>query len=181
MKKLLFRLTACAIALLAAAAITACGDSNRKNDKPTESATESQMSDAAVDEDLANVIEHAGTVGEGTAGSSLKQAIIAHDLAALAAEKGYTEEDIAKLKSTFEATLESMDENAKSSVHSVFSNGVFPMLDKTIADGNLDEYQGLLEDAGVSGDWDKILQTPGLADSYNSIKSAYLALDDSKN
>ena len=60
MKKLLFRLTACAIALLAAAAITACGDSNRKNDKPTESATESQMSDAAVDEDLANVIEHAG-------------------------------------------------------------------------------------------------------------------------
>ena len=54
-------------------------------------------------------------------------------------------------------------------------------LDKVINEGNLDEYKGLLEDAGVGGDMDTILKTPGLADSYNSIKSAYLALEDSGN
>ena len=157
-----------------------CGDNDRQNGTQSDS-TESQMTDVATDENLANIIRDAGNVGEGTAGSSLRRAKIAHDLAALAAEKGYTEEDIAKLKSTFEATFDAMNEDTKSSARSVFTNSVFPMLDKVINEGNLDEYKGLLEDAGVGGDMDTILKTPGLADSYNSIKSAYLALEDSGN
>lgn len=180
MKKLLFNLTLCALVLLTAAAFTGCSCIGGQNGAPEES-VESQMSDAALDEDLANIIKDAGSVGEGTAGSSLKQAIIAHDLAKLAAEKGYTQKDVDALKSTFETTLAAMDDNAKSSVHSVFTNGVFPMLDKAVTDGSCGDYAGLLEDAGVGGDMDSILKTPGLADSYNSIKSAYQALENSKN
>jgi hypothetical protein len=180
MKKHFFKWMICAIALLTAASITACGNSGKQNSTPAGSA-ESQMAETAVDEELAKLIDNAGTVGEGTAGSSLKKAKIAHDLAELAAEKGYTEKDIDKLKSTFEASLDSMNEDAKSSVHSVFTNGVFPMLDKAITDGSFGDYKGLLEDAGVDGDLDTVLKTPGLEDSYNSIKSAYLALETSQN
>ncbi len=170
----------CVLALITAAAFTGCGDSDSQKSTPAGSA-ESRMSDAATDEELANIIKDASTVGEGTAGSSLKRARIARDVAALAAQKGYTQEDIARLKSTFETTLGTMDDDAKSSVRSVFTGSVFPMLDKAITQGIYDDDKGLLDDAGIGSDMEAILKTPGLADSYNSIKSAYLALENTEN
>ena len=149
-----------------------CGDGNKPNNT-TEQSISSQMTDAETDEDLAKLITEAGTVGEGTAGSSLKKAKIARDLAALAAEKGYTEEDIDTLRSTFATTMNAMDEDVKSSVRSIFESNVFPMLDSMVNEGESDFYKGLLEDAGVGGDMDSILNTPGFTESYNSIKSAY--------
>lgn len=169
MKKAILMILAAALVLCA---MTACGDSHRQTGSQPESAV-SQTSEAAIDEDLALIIDDAGTIGEGTAGSSLKRAKLAHDLAALAAEKGYTEEDIETLRSTFETTVNTMEEDAKSSVESAFENSVFPMLDSMINDGETAFYKGLLEDAGVGGDMDSILNTPGFAESYNSIKSAY--------
>ncbi|MBQ4396194.1 MAG: hypothetical protein II828_01585 [Clostridia bacterium] len=169
MKRLFFIMMA---AVMVLSSMASCGGGDKSDKTPLESA-ETQAEDVVMDEELAEIIDEAGTIGEGTAGSSLKKAKIAHDLAALAAEKGYTEEDIETLKSTFAATMNAMDEDADSSVKSAFENSVFPMLDSMINEGESDMYKGLLEDAGVGGDMDSILNTPGLAESYNSIKSAY--------
>ena len=137
--------------------------------------------EVAVDEDLANIIKDASQIGEGTAGSSLKRAIVAHDVAVLAANRGYAAGSVEELKKTFEATVDAMDEDAKASVDATFMDGVIPLLDKAIDEGDYDSVKGLFEDAGVADDMDTILKAPGLKESYGAIKAAYLTMGNSED
>ena len=176
MNKMMVMMIAAALVIFLTAG---CGSSKAENDTASDAAA-SQAADISseetpleVDEELANVINEAGDIGEGTAGSSLKKAKLVHDLAALAAEKGYTEKDVDRLRATFENAIDNMDDERKESVKSIFENSVFPMLDSLIDEGGNDMIRGLLNDAGVESDLDAILETPGLKESYQNIKSAY--------
>ncbi|MBQ1397280.1 MAG: hypothetical protein IIY93_12210 [Clostridia bacterium] len=137
--------------------------------------------EVAVDEDLANIIKEASEIGEGTAGVSLKRTKIAHDIAVLAANRGYTDEAIGSLKDDFYAMVEPMDEEHQASFHAAFMEGVIALLDKAIDEGDYDSVKGQFEDAGVADDMDTILRAPGLKESYGAIKSAYLTMGNSED
>ena len=142
---------------------------------------DTSVAQVAVDEDLANIIKDASEIGEGTAGVSLKRAKVAHDVAVLAANRGYANGSVEELKQTFEATVEAMDEDHQTNVDATFMNGVIPLLDKAIDEGDYDSVKGQFEDADVTDDMDTILQAPGLKESYDSIKSAYLTMGNSED
>lgn len=164
----------CAVSLMAA--VTAgCGE--QKASLPDVGAAAAEV---AVDGELAKLITDASQIGEGTAGHSLKIAGLAYDVAALAAERNYGEDSAAAIQKTFEETTASLDDLARYSVETSFTDGVFPLLDSVILDGSYDSFKGQFEDAGAE-DMEALLQTPGLADSYNALKSAYLAMGSGKD
>ena len=112
---------------------------------------------------------------------SLKRTKIAHDIAVLAANRGYTDEAIGSLKDDFYAMVEPMDEEHQASFHAAFMEGVIALLDKAIDEGDYDSVKGQFEDAGVADDMDTILRAPGLKESYGAIKSAYLTMGNSED
>lgn len=166
--------------MLAMALLIASVVSCKAEDKQvTDDGGDTSVVEVAVDEDLANIIKDASQIGEGTAGLSLKRAIVAHDVAVLAANRGYQDGSVEELKKTFEATVDAMDEDHQSNVDATFMNGVIPLLDKAIDDGDYDSVKGQFEDAGVADDMDTILKAPGLQVSYGQIKAAYLTMGNS--
>ena len=166
-------------AALVIASITGCTAADKQ--PSAQDSGDTSVAQMAVDEDLANIIKDASEIGEGTAGVSLKRAKVAHDIAVLAANRGYVSDSVEELKKTFEATVEALDEDHQGNVDATFMNGVIPLLDKAIDEGDYDSVKGQFEDAGVADDMDTILRAPGLKESYDSIKSAYLTMGNSED
>ncbi|MBQ5545842.1 MAG: hypothetical protein IIU00_09180 [Clostridia bacterium] len=176
MKKTIALMLAAALVI---ASIVGCTAADRQ--PSGQDGGDTSVAQVAVDEDLANIIKDASEIGECTAGVSLKRAKVAHDVAVLAANRGYTDGSVEELKQTFEATVGAMDEDHQTSVDATFMNGVIPLLDKVIDEGDYDSVKGLFEDAGVADDMDTILKAPGLQESYDQIKSAYLTMGNSED
>lgn len=166
-----------AMALVIASVVSCKAEDNQVIDD----GGDTSVVEVAVDEDLANIIKEASEIGEGTAGVSLKRTKIAHDIAVLAANRGYTDEAIGSLKDDFYAMVEPMDEEHQASFHAAFMEGVIALLDKAIDEGDYDSVKGQFEDAGVADDMDTILRAPGLKESYGAIKSAYLTMGNSED
>ena len=49
-----------------------------------------------------------------------------------------------------------------------------------IANGEYDGVRSMFEDAGVAEEMDSLLNAPGLAESYDAIKAAYLTMGNSE-
>lgn len=176
MKKRIAMMVAMALVI---ASMVGCGAADQQTS--SQDAVDSAVTQVSVDEDLANIITEASQIGEGTAGVSLKQTKIAHDVAVLAANRGYGDGSVEDLKKAFEVTVTAMDEDARASFDATFMNGVIPLLDKAIDEGDYDSVKGQFEDAGVADDMDTILKAPGLKESYDNIKSAYLTFGNSED
>lgn len=104
MKKRIALMLAAALVITSIAGCTAADKQSSSQD-----GGDTSVAQVAVDEDLANIITEASEIGEGTAGVSLKRTKIAHDIAVLAANRGYTDEAIGSLKDDFYAMVEPMD------------------------------------------------------------------------
>ena len=76
------------------------------------------------------------------------------------------------------AKYEKLDDQAKANMNSSFMDS-FDLLDKAIDEGDYDSVKGQFEDAGVAEGLDVVLKAPGLKESYDTFKSAYLTMGNS--
>jgi hypothetical protein len=176
MKKRIALMLAAALVITSIAGCTAADKQSSSQD-----GGDTSVAQVAVDEDLANIITEASEIGEGTAGVSLKRTKIAHDIAVLAANRGYADGSVQELKKTFEAVVEPMDEEHHANLDATFMDGVIALLDKAIDADDYDSVKGQFEDAGVADDMDTILKAPGLKESYGQIRAAYLTMGNSED
>ena len=93
---------------------------------------------------------------------------------------GYGDDAVESLKAEMLTKYEALDEEKQKNVDDTFMDA-FSLLDKAIVDGDYDSVKGLFEDAGAAEGLDTVLKAPGLKESYNVFKSAYLTMGNSED
>ncbi len=167
MKKLLALLIAMA---LAATMMAGCGSDDQQTSSQDNSETEK-----LVDDTLGEIFQEASEIGQGTAGVSLKEAQLAARIASYAAVIGYTAEATQELKEEMLDKYAALDEQGQQNVDSSFQ-AAFGLLDQAIVEGDYDSIKGQFEDAGAADGFDILLKAPGLRESYDTFKSAYMSM-----
>ena len=175
MKKILAMLTAMALVV----AMTAGCGSDKKQDK-AQDVSEPASSQELTEDTLGQIVTEAAEIPEGTAGSSLKVAALSAKIASFLAASGYNEKDTETLKEELLEKYNALDDDAKANLDHSFTDA-FELLDKAIIDGDFDSIKGQFEDAGVADGLDTVMKVPGLAESYNAFKSAYLSIGNSND
>jgi len=172
MKKIVVMLIAAAMVV---SLMASCGD-----DKQQTAGQDTEVSSATelTDNTLGQIIADAAEIGDGTAGVSLKRTEIAARIISYAAKMGFSADDTEKLKEEFLTKIDALDEDKKTNVNNTFMDA-FEILDKAVVDGDYDSVKGQFEDAGVSEGIDIILNAPGLRESYDTFRSAYLTMGNS--
>ena len=173
MKKIVVMMIATALVL---SLMASCGDDNKQTSG--QEGTNSSATEQLTDDTLGEIFNDASEIGEGTAGSSLKKAELAARIASYAAVIGFTDDQVEELKSEMQAKYDTFDEEKQANIDNAFVEA-FQLLDKAIVDGDYDSVKGQFEDAGAAEGLDVVLKTPGLKESYNVFKSAYLTMGNS--
>ena len=154
---------------MAVSLMASCGEDNKQT-------SGQEGADTSATEQLTE--NDASEIGEGTAGSSLKKAALAARIASYAAAIGFTDDQVEDLKSEMQAKFDAFDKEKQANIDNAFMEA-FGLLDKAIVDGDYDSVKGQFEDAGAAEGLDVVLKAPGLKESYNVFKSAYLTMGNS--
>ena len=130
------------------------------------------------DERLSEILREAADLPQGVSGVTLKQAQIAGEIAEVAAERAYTEEAVAALRKIFRKEYEALDAESRENLDRNVTEGILPYLDSAIANDRYEEVKGIFEDAGAAEQLESARKAPGIAESYDAIKTAYLTMND---
>ena len=174
MKKILVMMIAAAMVI---SLMASCGDDNQASGQES---ADSSVTEQLTDDTLGDIFNEASEIGEGTAGVSLKRAKIAARIASYAAAIGFSDDAVESLKAEMLIKYDALDEQEKKNVDDTFMDS-FSLLDKAIVDGDYDSVKGQFEDAGAAEGLDTVLKAPGLKESYNVFKSAYLTMGNSED
>ena len=171
MKKLLALLIASALVVTLMASCN-CDGNQTSSEEPANS-TATLTEDA-----LGDIINEAAELGDGSAGISLKRTELAGKIASYAAMMGFREDSVESLKKDLEEKINALEDEKKANVNASFMDS-FEILDKAIDKGDFDSVKDQFEDAGVADEIETVLKAPGLRDSYDAFKSAYLTMGNS--
>lgn len=163
---------------LVIALMASCGsdDKQTSSQEPDESSVTEQLTD----DTLGDIFKEASEIGDGTAGVSLKRTQIAAKIASYAAVIGFTNDSVESLKEEMLAKYNALDDQGKENLDNAFMDAI-QLLDKAIDDGDYDSVKGQFEDAGAAEGFDTVLKAPGLKESYDTFKSAYLTMGNSED
>ena len=175
MKKLLVMMIAAAMVI---SLMASCGNENKQSSG--QESADSSVTEQLTHDTLGDIFNEASEIGEGTAGVSLKRAQIAAKIASYAAVMGYGDDAVESLKAEMLTKYEALDEEKQKNVDDTFMDAI-QLLDKAIDDGDYDSVKGLFEDAGAAEGLDTVLKAPGLKESYDTFKSAYLTMGNSED
>ena len=175
MKKIIVMMIAAAMVL---SLMASCGDDNKQTS--VQEGDGSSVTEQLTDDTLGDIFKEASEIGEGTAGSSLKEAGLAARIASYAAAIGFTDDQVEELKTEMLSKYEAFDEEKQANIDKAFMDA-FSLLDKAIVDGDYDSVKGQFEDAGAAEEFDTVLKAPGLKESYNVFRSAYLTMGNSED
>ncbi len=173
MKKLLALLIASALVVTLMASCNCDGNQTSSEEPANSSATATLTEDA-----LGDIINEAAELGDGSAGISLKRTELAGKIASYAAMMGFREDSVESLKKDLEEKINALEDEKKANVNASFMDS-FEILDKAIDKGDFDSVKDQFEDAGVADEIETVLKAPGLRDSYDAFKSAYLTMGNS--
>ena len=163
---------------MAVSLMASCGEDNKQTS--VQEGADTSATEQLTEDTLGEILNDASEIGEGTAGSSLKKAALAARIASYAAAIGFTDDQVEDLKSEMQAKFDAFDKEKQANIDNAFMEA-FGLLDKAIVDGDYDSVKGQFEDAGAAEGLDVVLKAPGLKESYNVFKSAYLTMGNGKD
>lgn len=136
-------------------------------------ATEAEGEDA-----IREIFTACGSIdkSEEEAARKVDYATRAAQFAACAAYKDYSEEDIPELKSRFLQYYNELTQNEKDNFDAAMKNGIIPLLDKAISEGNYESVKDRFEESGDDVMMIYLLKAPRIKTSWDSMKSAYLTM-----